>query len=139
MKQNIRFVEYSGCQLGKSGTDLSTDQWSQSIILETLRRYFRLDPSGVFIDGWVDDGVSKKLHLSIWVDGEVYQSYTLQSLVTGHVGVHLPTAQHIKQDPFKKLADAWLKILGFPKEFPRALEIEIRQDGLLTLECCPSF
>jgi hypothetical protein len=139
MNNSIRFAQFTGCPFGRTGTDLTVDPWSQSVVLETLRRYFRLQTDGVYIEGIVDDGISKSLHIILLVDGEFYQDYSIQSIIHGTVRVHLPPAEHIRQDPFKKLADAWLKILGFPKEYPRSVEIDIRQDGLLRLEVCPSF
>lgn len=138
MKKNTKFVTYAGFPFGQNGTDLKSDDWSQTVVLEVLRRYFRVDLSEAEISGWVDNG-GKKMHLVFYVGERVIQDYSIQSMVTGTVCVHLPSEQAIKSDPFARLADAWAKILGYPQGYPRSLEIDIRQDGLLTLEVAPCF
>lgn len=135
--KNIRFETYNGF-LSEVGTDLRVDEWAQKVVLQVIRRYFRLDLTEAHLDGWVDDN-TKGLRVILFTNGEVYQDYSLQSIVCGTVRVFLPSEKAIKSDPFKKLADAWVKILGFPKEYPRSVEINIRQDGLLSFQAAPSF
>jgi hypothetical protein len=138
MQEHTRFTKYVGFKFGNTGLDLEDDKWSQTVVLEALRRYLFLDLSKATLSGWVDDG-SKRLHVVVYVGEDVYQDYSLESGVHGTVCVHYQKKEQVKEDPFIFLANQWVKKLLFPDGYPRSLEVKIDQSGLVEIQFCPCF